>query len=67
MLGNGLAEGFQRDGWLETQFQAAFPELHLSFRNLGFAGDDAFQAGLHLILAGLQAERRGVGQQLSRT
>jgi glucose/arabinose dehydrogenase len=40
LLGNGLAEGFQRDGWLETQFQAAFPELHLSFRNLGFAGDE---------------------------
>jgi glucose/arabinose dehydrogenase len=40
LLGNGLAEGFQRDGWLETLFQARFPELHLSFRNLGFAGDE---------------------------
>jgi glucose/arabinose dehydrogenase len=40
LMGNGLAEGFQRDGWLETQFQAAFPDYHLSFRNLGFAGDE---------------------------
>jgi len=40
LLGNGLAEGFQRDGWLETLFQAQFPERHLSFRNLGFAGDE---------------------------
>lgn len=40
LLGNGLAEGFQRDGWLETFFQARFPERRLSFRNLGFAGDE---------------------------
>jgi glucose/arabinose dehydrogenase len=40
LLGNGLAEGFQRDGWLETFFQAQFPLLRLSFRNLGFAGDE---------------------------
>src|SRR5690349_14250454 len=40
LLGNGLAEGFQRDGWLETLFQAQFPEHHLTFRNLGFAGDE---------------------------
>lgn len=40
LIGNGLAEGFQRDGWLETLFQARFPEKHLSFRNLGFAGDE---------------------------
>jgi len=40
VLGNGLAEGFQRDGWLETLFQAQFSERHLSFRNLGFDGDE---------------------------
>src|SRR5690348_7288249 len=43
LLGNGLAEGFQRDGWLETFFQARFPERHLSFRNLGFTGDEVTQ------------------------
>ena len=40
LLGNGLAEGFQRDGWLEALMQAKSPELHLTFRNLGFAGDE---------------------------
>ncbi|HLH56117.1 MAG TPA: PVC-type heme-binding CxxCH protein [Verrucomicrobiae bacterium] len=40
LVGNGLAEGFQHDGWLETLIQARFPDLHLSFRNLGFAGDE---------------------------
>jgi glucose/arabinose dehydrogenase len=40
LLGNGLAEGFQRDGWLETLFQAQFPDRHLAFRNLGFDGDE---------------------------
>ncbi|HTL16172.1 MAG TPA: PVC-type heme-binding CxxCH protein [Patescibacteria group bacterium] len=43
LLGNGLAEGFQRDGWLETVFQARFPEMHLVFRNLGFNGDEVKQ------------------------
>lgn len=40
LLGNGLAEGFQRDGWLETLFQVQFPQRQLTFRNLGFAGDE---------------------------
>jgi len=43
LLGNGLAEGFQRDGWLETLFQAQLPQQHLSFRNLGFTGDEVKQ------------------------
>jgi len=43
LIGNGLAEGFQRDGWLETLVQARFPEDHLSFRNLGFTGDELSQ------------------------
>jgi glucose/arabinose dehydrogenase/lysophospholipase L1-like esterase len=43
LIGNGLAEGFQRDGWLEALFQAQFPERHLSFRNLGFNGDEVKQ------------------------
>jgi len=39
-LGNALADRFQHDGWLETLLQARFPEQHLSFRNLGFNGDE---------------------------
>ena len=40
LVGNGLAEGFQRDGWLETLFQVQFPQRQLRFRNLGFTGDE---------------------------
>jgi lysophospholipase L1-like esterase len=40
LLGNALAERMQHDCWLETRLQARFPELGLSFRNLGFAGDE---------------------------
>lgn len=39
ILGNGLADRMQHDGWLETYLQARFPEHKLSFRNLGFTGD----------------------------
>ncbi|MFQ5504962.1 MAG: PVC-type heme-binding CxxCH protein, partial [Planctomycetota bacterium] len=40
LLGNGLAERMQHDGWLETRLQSRFPELGLTMRNLGFAGDE---------------------------
>lgn len=40
LLGNALADRMQHDGWFETLLQARFPEHHLSFRNLGFAGDE---------------------------
>ncbi len=40
VLGNGLADRMQHDGWLETYLQARFPEHKLSFRNLGFTGDE---------------------------
>ena len=40
LLGNGLAECWQREGWLETMLQAQFPTSNLSVRNLGFAGDE---------------------------
>jgi AcrR family transcriptional regulator len=36
-----------------------YPNIHrMRASYLGLAGDDAFRAGLHLILAGLQSERR---------
>ncbi len=40
LIGNTLAERMQHDGWLETFMQLAAPELELSFRNLGFSGDE---------------------------
>jgi putative heme-binding domain-containing protein len=40
LIGNALAERMQHDGWLEARIQARFPELGLSFRNLGFSGDE---------------------------
>ncbi len=39
IIGNGLAERIQHDGWLETYVQAAFPKDSLVFRNLGYSGD----------------------------
>jgi putative heme-binding domain-containing protein len=38
-IGNTLADRMQHDGWLETYLHAHYPELELTFRNLGFAGD----------------------------
>ena len=40
ILGNGLADRMQHDGWLETFLQARFPEHELVVRHLGFTGDE---------------------------
>src|SRR5690606_26773069 len=40
IIGNTLAERLQYDGWLETFIHARFPEHDLTFRNLGFSGDE---------------------------
>src|SRR5436190_1831353 len=40
IVGNGLADRLQHDGWLETLLQAEFSDRHLVIRNLGFAGDE---------------------------
>jgi putative heme-binding domain-containing protein len=40
LIGNTLAERMQHDGWLETFFHARFPDHDLTFRNLGFSGDE---------------------------
>jgi glucose/arabinose dehydrogenase len=40
IVGNGLADRLQHDGWLETLLQAQFSDLHPVIRNLGFAGDE---------------------------
>lgn len=40
VIGNTLADRMQHDGWLETYLQALHPDLELTFRNLGFSGDE---------------------------
>ena len=40
IIGNTLADRMQHDGWLETYIQSRFPKLDLTFRNLGFSGDE---------------------------
>ncbi|MFT7642268.1 MAG: hypothetical protein ACI9G1_004025, partial [Pirellulaceae bacterium] len=40
IIGNTLADRMQHHAWLETYIQAAHPKLNLSFRNLGFPGDE---------------------------
>jgi putative membrane-bound dehydrogenase-like protein len=39
ILGDGLADRFQHDGWMETLLQSALPEQQLHFRNLSASGD----------------------------
>lgn len=40
LIGNATADRMQHDGWLDTYFHSRFPKHDLSFRNLGFAGDE---------------------------
>ncbi len=40
IVGDGLAERMQHDGWLETFLHARFPQHDLVVRDLGFAGDE---------------------------
>jgi putative heme-binding domain-containing protein len=40
IIGNTLADRMQHDGWLETYLQSRFPKHQLTFRNLGFSGDE---------------------------
>jgi putative heme-binding domain-containing protein len=39
-IGNTLADRMQHDGWLETYLHALLPQHELTFRNLGFSGDE---------------------------
>src|SRR5689334_18772161 len=40
IIGNTLADRMQHSGWLEAMIQSKFPDLNLTFRNLGFSGDE---------------------------
>ncbi len=39
LVGGGLADRLQHDGWLEARLHARAPQLGLTLRNLGFGGD----------------------------
>jgi len=39
IIGNGLADRMQHDGWTETFLQLANPDKELAFRNLSLTGD----------------------------
>ncbi len=39
IIGNGLADRMQHDGWLETYVQKANADKQLTIRNMGFTGD----------------------------
>jgi len=40
IIGSGLADRLQHDGWLETLLQKAYPQHELVIRNLAFSGDE---------------------------
>ena len=39
LVGNGLADRMQHDGWTETLIQSATPGMELQFRHMGLTGD----------------------------
>lgn len=39
-IGNTMADRMQHHAWLETYLHALYPNYQLTFRNLGFAGDE---------------------------
>ncbi|MDF1862855.1 MAG: GDSL-type esterase/lipase family protein [Verrucomicrobiales bacterium] len=39
IIGNGLADRMQHDGWMETYLQVANPDKDLAFRNMSITGD----------------------------
>ena len=39
ILGNGLPDRMQHDGWMETLLQSALPDLNVRFRNMSTSGD----------------------------
>ncbi|TWT33007.1 SGNH/GDSL hydrolase family protein [Blastopirellula retiformator] len=41
-LGNTFVEREQRDGYIETALTAAYPDRNITFRNLGWSGDNVY-------------------------
>lgn len=42
LLGNTFVEREQRDGYIETALTAAYPDRNVTFRNLGWSGDNVY-------------------------
>ena len=40
LIGNTTADRMQHSAWLETSIHSLYPELDLTFRHLGFSGDE---------------------------
>lgn len=62
LLGDALIEQEQYSGWLEVMLTTAFPDRHVTFRNIGWsadtpAGDSRF--GLSLLQAGREPADEG--------
>ena len=72
-LGDALAEGEQRHGWIETMLTTRFADRAITFRNLGWNGDNPAgdsRAGLSLLQAGHEPDGEGwtqLKQQLVET
>lgn len=67
-LGDGLIEQAQYEGWIEVMLSTAFPERHVTFRNIGWSGDTpggASRFGLSLLQAGREPADEG-WQQLKK-
>lgn len=43
LVGNAFIDRMQDDGYLETLLTRRFPQVHLVFRNLGWAGDTVYR------------------------
>lgn len=68
LLGDGLIEQEQYFGWVEVMMTTAFPERHVTFRNLGWSGDTPAgdsRVGLSLLQAGHEPADEG-WKQLQR-
>lgn len=59
IIGNGLADRLQHDGWLETLIVAAHPTCDLEIRNLAFSGDE--------VVTRLRTETGGTREQWLHT
>ncbi|MEY2881388.1 MAG: hypothetical protein RLZZ15_3768, partial [Verrucomicrobiota bacterium] len=64
-LGDGLAEGEQRHGWIETMLTTRFADRAVTFRNLGWSGDTPAgesRLGLSYLQAGHEPADEGWNQ-----
>ena len=68
-LGDALIEQEQYAGWIELMMTAAFPELDVTFRNLGWSADTpsgTSRFGLSLLPAGREPADEGWKQLLKQ-